>query len=98
MKEGTNKSAGVPELMVPMQSTDFAFFGYLGRRDHNLAVHACLATYIGRSWHYKGRWLTVWLAAHYFPDHGPVGKDQLPTGPAGAPHSVRRSRVPLVIM
>ncbi len=35
-----------------------------------------------------------WLAARYFPGHGPLGKDQLPTGPAGASHSVRRSRVP----
>jgi hypothetical protein len=88
VKKGTNKLAGVPELMVPMQSTYFAFFGYLGRRDHILAVHACLATYIGRSWHYIGRWLTVWMAARYFPGHSPVGKDQLPIGLARAPHGV----------
>jgi hypothetical protein len=92
-EEATWKITVLPELMVPMQSTNFALLGYLGRRDHILAVNACLGTYIGQSWHYKGRWLIVWLVAHYFPSHGPVGKDQLPTGPAGAPHSVRRSRV-----
>ncbi len=43
----------------------------LRRRDHIVAVHACLATYIGRSCPYKGKWLAGWLGG-WLPVISPV--------------------------
>lgn len=73
--EGT-RTSHVAITALPRTYGTYAIYRFctlcnLRRRDHILAVHACLATYIGRSWPYKGKWLAGWLGG-WLPVISPV--------------------------